>query len=77
MIEGSLSILIEIQWYYKKSDLPKKYAAYMEHISDNEVFMTDHKDITSVECINGLCQVLTYDDYERLNEILPNTFFTR
>lgn len=76
-IEGSLSILVEIQWYYRKSDLPKKYSGFMDDISESEVFLTDHKDITSVECINGICSVLSYEEYEALNEIPVNTFFTR
>ena len=30
-----------------------------------------------VDCINGLCNVLTLEEYDKLNVITPNTFFTR
>jgi len=41
------------------------------------VFLTEHKDITSVETINGACQVLSYEEFENLSEYPPNIFFSR
>ena len=39
-------ILIELQWYFRKIDIPQdKYSKYIPCISDNEVFLTDQKDV--------------------------------
>lgn len=46
--------------FYKKSDLPKKFDSILDCISDNEIFETDHLDITFVDCINGPCKLYTY-----------------
>jgi len=75
----SLKVLafLEVQWFYRKSDLPKKYNAYNKSISKYEVFLSTHRDFVMVDCINGVCQVLTLEDYDKLNVITPNTFFTR
>ena len=63
--------------YYKKVDLPKKYNAQDKNISKYEVFLSNHKDFIMVDCINGLCNVFTLEEYDKLNVITPNTFFTR
>lgn len=49
----------------------------MEIFSENEVFLTSHKDITFVDSINGPCEILTYDEYDQKALIAPNVFFTR
>ena len=47
--------------YFKKRDLPLKFETYKECISDNEVFLTEEADYTIVDCLNGKCEILTYD----------------
>jgi hypothetical protein len=63
--------------YYKKNDLPKKFAANLNYISENEIFLTNQKDFVMVDCINGLGTVLSYDEYDSLSKILPNTYYSR
>lgn len=68
---------IRVPRYYKKSDLPVKYANSLKYISENEVFLTDHKDFTNVECINGPCAIISFEEYEALSGITNNTFYSR
>lgn len=63
--------------YYKKSDLTKFFPSLMMSISENEVFLSLHKDIVLVECINGSCDIMSYAEYDHQPSIPPNTFFTR
>lgn len=63
--------------YYKKDDLPKKFDSIIDCISDNEIFETDHLDITFVDCINGPCKLYTYAEFDKLASINSNTYFTR
>ncbi|KAL4428613.1 hypothetical protein ABPG74_009115 [Tetrahymena malaccensis] len=77
--QGKYITLIQIKWYYKKDDLPQKKFGddVIECISDNEIFETDHLDITFVDCINGPCKLYNYQEYDQLKSISQNTFFTR
>jgi len=68
---------LEVQWYYRKNDLPKKYAYLMPHISANEVFLSPHKDFIMVDCINGPCEILTLEAYDQLTSTSNNVFYTR
>jgi hypothetical protein len=75
----SLKVLafLEVQWYYRKTDLPKKYNQFFKAISKSELFLSNHKDFIMVDCINGTCQVLSLEEYDKLNVITPNIFFSR
>eukprot|EP01017_Pseudomicrothorax_dubius_P051219 TRINITY_DN9820_c0_g1_i20.p1 TRINITY_DN9820_c0_g1~~TRINITY_DN9820_c0_g1_i20.p1 ORF type:complete len:263 (-),score=50.17 TRINITY_DN9820_c0_g1_i20:61-849(-) len=70
-------VFVEVQWYYKKSDLPRTYHNFLYSISENELFLSTHQDIVPVECINGGLTVLTLQEYDMLSSIPPNTFFCR
>lgn len=72
---------IEVNWYYKKDDIvkDKKYIQGLDlrSISDYEVFSSNHKDIIFIETLLGKCSVLSFEEYEKLEEINSNMFFTR
>jgi len=69
---------LEVQWYYRKADLAgKKYEPFLPHFSENEVFLTNQRDFVSVDCINSIANVLSYDEYDSLSKILPNTYYCR
>ncbi len=57
--------------------MPGKYSSDLRYMSENEVFLTEHKDLTNVECINGPCEVISFEKYEGLTGIPGNTFFSR
>ena len=47
-------------------------------MSERELFPTDHSEYISVKLIlNKNIVVYTFEDYERLEKILENMFFTR
>ncbi|KRX02308.1 Zinc finger, FYVE/PHD-type [Pseudocohnilembus persalinus] len=69
--------LIQLQWYYKKSDIDSKYNNQKQNFSENEVFLTEHTDYALVDCINGKCDIITYDEYDQLSSIPANTFYSR
>jgi len=66
-----------MQWYYKKTDIPEKFDNYKSCFSENELFLTEHLDYALVDCINGKCNILGYDDYDSLPSIPSNTFYSR
>ena len=73
---------IEVQWYYKKSDLNKRKNNLIDinnynSISDYELFPTNHRDIIYIETVIGKCEVFTYEEYENLEEHTEKTFYTR
>jgi len=73
---------IEVQWYYKKSDLNREKNALKDDekydsISEFELFTSNHKDIIFIETIISLCTVLSLEEYERLDTHSSTTFFTR
>mmetsp|Transcript_4297 Transcript_4297/g.3132 ORF Transcript_4297/g.3132 Transcript_4297/m.3132 type:complete len:82 (+) Transcript_4297:223-468(+) len=73
--------MIEVQWFYKKSDLDFKKLLIFEddqkYIGDNEVFPTNHHDKIYVDCIHGRCKVYNIKEYDELETIDNTTFFTR
>ncbi len=52
--------------YYRKGDFVGKNKIPLEIISENEVFLTESSDFAFVDTINGLCKILTYEDYDKL-----------
>ena len=72
---------IEIQWYYRKSDIAKDSKLIpglkLECISDYEVFESNHKDVIFIETIVGKCSILRFEEYEQLDEINGNMFYKR
>jgi len=72
---------IEVNWYYKKSDIAQDKKSLpgldLNSISEFEVFSSKHKDIIFIETLLGKCNVLTFEEYESLEEISSIMFFTR
>lgn len=58
---------------------------YFDSLSDYEVFITNSKDNIFIENIFGKCtvsndliiQIVTYEEYEKIEKHSSNTFFTR
>lgn len=47
-------------------------------MSERELFATDHSEYISIKLLlNKNIEVYTFEDYERLDKILENMFFTR
>ena len=74
--------MIQVQWYYKKSDLDLKKLGVedteKEYIGENEVFPTRHRDKVFADAIVSKCQVYSIKQYDDLESIDFNaTFFTR
>lgn len=72
---------IQIEWYYRKSDLNKDSSSIVGYnanfISEFEVFKSNHKDTIFIESILGKCQIISFEKYDCLNEINGNIFFCR
>jgi hypothetical protein len=63
--------------YYRKQDLEKRFPSLMSIISENEVFLTNLKDFIEVETIMSEASVITFEEYDKLTNITPGTFFSR
>ena len=47
-------------------------------MSERELFPSDHFEYISLRVVMSKnCELLTFDDYEKLDTILPHMFFTR
>lgn len=68
---------VHFKRYYKRTELPKKFSAYIKHFGENEVFLSTHMDFITVDCINDVCTILPYDEYDKLEDIPPYTFYSR
>ena len=74
--------MLQVQWYYKKTDLDLKRLSIMEEdlifIGDNEVFPSRHKDTVFADAIVSKCEVFSIKVYDELDSTNSNTtFFTR
>ena len=72
---------IEVQWFYKKNeiDLSKNgidQRTY-DNISDYELFSSSHKDIILTETVISPCKVLSFEDYQNIEDNTDTIFFTR
>ena len=64
--------------YYSKNNISKKFDKYLKHMSERELFLTDHFEYISLKVVHPKnCQVLTFDEYERLEEIPAHSYFMR
>lgn len=73
---------IQINWYYKKEDIMELSkniigGINMDSISNYEVFNSNHSDFIFIETIISKCEVLSFKDYENLEEINSNVYFSR
>lgn len=66
---------INVQWYYRKQDISPigSIAVSKESISENEVFLSDHRENIIIESIISKCTVTVIEKYEQSE----NVFFTR
>lgn len=72
---------IQVQWYYRKSDIEQesKYiqGLKLSSISDYELFSSNHKDYIFMETIVSKCHILKFSEYEKLDDINSNVYFSR
>lgn len=70
-----------VQWYYRKSDIETVAGDIpglkINCISDYELFSSNHKDYIFIETIVSKILVLKFNQYEKLNDINGNVYFTR
>ena len=59
--------MCEVEWYYKRNEIIKMRPAHQQWISANEVFQTHQLDIILATTINGICQLVTMDEYEQMD----------
>lgn len=70
--------LLQVNWFYRKRDIDfQKYHYLPEIISESEVFSTRLSDIILVDSINGKANILSFKDYDKLDSVDDDTFFTR
>lgn len=54
--------MLVINWFYKKHDIQqKKFENLIPHLSENEIFETDHQDLILADSIDGPANVVTLD----------------
>lgn len=73
---GGLTIL-KVEWLLKKSDLPPKYNKYVKHLSTAETFPSGLFWYVPIESIMRKCYIITYDEYEYLENAGDMIFFCR
>ena len=64
-----------MKWYYKKSEIVKVKPVHKNWISSNEIFLTHQTDIIQATAINGPCQILSVEEYERLDHVERGVYF--
>ncbi|CAD8106939.1 unnamed protein product [Paramecium sonneborni] len=69
--------LIKVQWYYRKFELGDISKTYMDYISESEVFKTNEYDYIEIESIVSLAQILTYEEFDKLETMNDTTYFMR
>ncbi|CAD8048032.1 unnamed protein product [Paramecium primaurelia] len=68
---------IKIQWYNRKTELMGLPKDQLECISENEVFKTNEFDYIEIESIIGLAIILSYEEYDKIEELNDNVYFMR
>ncbi|MCQ2816986.1 MAG: hypothetical protein MJ252_06950 [archaeon] len=73
---------IEVKWFYKKDDINLKKNGInnkkdINCLSEYELFNSTHKDIIFIENIIGKCKVYTLEEFEKLEDIDDQSYFSR
>ncbi|CAD8144549.1 unnamed protein product [Paramecium pentaurelia] len=68
---------IKVQWFCRKTELLGLSKDYLDCISDNEVFKTNEFDYIEIESIVGLAIILSYEEYDQIEELNDNVYFMR
>lgn len=63
-----------IRWFYKPSDVfPEPNACF----SEREYFDSDHKQLISAECLDGVARMISFDEFFLCDCIDSDLYFTR
>lgn len=78
---------IKVKWYYTKNDIINlnykkqtnniSFDYFNKIISEYELFSSNHTDVVNIESIISKCQVLKLEEYELLEEVDHNVYFSR
>ncbi|CAD8056608.1 unnamed protein product [Paramecium sonneborni] len=75
--ENNCIPFIKVQWFYRKTELIGLQKDHLDCISENEVFKTNEFDYIEIESIIGLAIILSYEEYDHIEELNDNIFFMR
>ncbi|CAD8144646.1 unnamed protein product [Paramecium octaurelia] len=68
---------IKVRWFCRKTELAGLSKDCLDCISENEVFKTNEFDYIEIESIVGLATILSFEEYDQIEELYDNVFFTR
>ncbi|CAK58429.1 unnamed protein product (macronuclear) [Paramecium tetraurelia] len=68
---------IKVRWFRRKTELTGLSKDCLDCISENEVFKTNEFDYIEIESIVGLATILSFEEYDQIEELYDNVFFTR
>lgn len=71
---GEVEVKVRVQWYYKPEDTSQGRKDYH---GTKELFLSDHYDTQTVDCIIGKCTVHSFKDYVKLGNVGDQDFYSR
>mmetsp|Transcript_33844 Transcript_33844/g.61110 ORF Transcript_33844/g.61110 Transcript_33844/m.61110 type:complete len:203 (-) Transcript_33844:541-1149(-) len=69
-----LDIEVEVYWFYRPEELKHGRKAFHGY---KEVLSSDHYDVIHVNTIVGRCNILTLEEFTKLNAVKEEDYFTR
>ncbi|XP_051135327.1 chromatin remodeling protein EBS-like isoform X2 [Andrographis paniculata] len=72
--DGRNNVKVRVRWYYR----PEESAGGRRQFHGaKELFLSDHHDIQSADTIEGKCNVHTFKNYTRLENVGPEDYYCR
>ncbi|KAK7244216.1 hypothetical protein RIF29_39035 [Crotalaria pallida] len=65
---------VSVRWYYRPEDT---IGGRQKFHGENEIFLSDHRDVQSARTIEGKCVVHSYDDYLNLENVGVEDYYCR
>lgn len=75
VVERLKSREVKVRWYYRPEDTISYRREYYH--GSNELFLSDHFDTQSIDCIIGKCTVHTFKDYIKIDKVGTDDYYVR
>jgi hypothetical protein len=72
--DGRNNVKVEVRWYYRPEE---SIGGRRQFHGAKEVFLSDHIDTQSADTIEGLCNVHSFKNYTKLENVEPEDYFCR
>ncbi|PIN21324.1 hypothetical protein CDL12_05960 [Handroanthus impetiginosus] len=68
------NVIVQVRWYYRPEET---VGGRRQFHGAKELFLSDHYDVQSADTIEGKCTIHSFSNYTRLENVMPEDYYSR